>query len=97
MTIMIKFRQILQESHQRLEESQKFYPLRELEDKFGICEVDIQGDKKFKDQYQKTAYRSTIKKLIRDGIYMKMVRQVEKLIIFRNFLGSGNFLHSRRQ
>ena len=69
MTIMIKFRQkqyVLQESHQRLEESQKFYPLRELEDKFGICEVDIQRDKKFKDQYQKTAYRSTIKKLIRD-------------------------------
>lgn len=39
---MIKFRQkqyVLQESHQRLEESQKFYPLRELEENLGYVKL----------------------------------------------------------
>lgn len=66
---MIKFKQkqyVLQESHQRLEESQKFYPSPELIDKFRNCEVDIQRNNDFIEQYQKTTYRSTIKRLIRD-------------------------------
>ena len=66
---MIKFRQkqyVLQESHQRLEELQKFYPSPELIDKFGACEVDIQRDDDFIEQYQETTHRSTIKRLIRD-------------------------------
>ena len=67
--IMIKFAQkqyVLQGSHQRLEESQKFYPSPELIDKFGVCEVDIQKNGNFTEQYQETTYRSTIKRLIQD-------------------------------
>ena len=42
---MIKFRQkqyVLQESHQRLEESQKFLPSLELENTYGKCRVEVE-------------------------------------------------------
>lgn len=66
---MIKFRQkqyVLQESHQRLEESQKFLPSLELENIYGKCKVEVERGGKYEKQYQKTTYRSTIKKLVED-------------------------------
>lgn len=66
---MIKFVQkqyALQESHQRIEESQKFYPSQEIENIYGLCTIDIQKDNIFLEQYQKSALKPRIKKLIRD-------------------------------
>lgn len=66
---MIKFRQkqyVLQESHQRLEESQKFLPLQELENTYGKCRVEVERNEVYEKQYQKTTYRSIIKKLVND-------------------------------
>ena len=69
MTIMIKFRQkqyVLQESHQRLEDSQKFLPSLELENIYGKCKVEIERNGGYERQYQNTTHRSTIKKLVND-------------------------------
>jgi hypothetical protein len=66
---MIKFRQkqyVLQESHQRLEDSQKFLPSPELENIYGKCKVEIERNEEYERQYQNTTYRSIIKKLVID-------------------------------